>query len=429
MDQLEKQIDKEEFQEIRSMAAFKVLGTQFQTFIKSHIYLGDEYVIMTRKYFLEYTQRKIREIRDTLVQHMEYVRKSIDKKSLHKRDYNNRVNERQMQKTEEKVDTSKALDASLVDTESIVRQPIVFKSERPRTLKPRFASQVDVNDDLSKLVTTYYLPKEREFVVVKPHHVIVSGKSSNSSKNMPRFSSNDMVHNHYLYEARKKTQEKGRNSKPSVMPYARSQTIANGSKPKPRINNQNSRNWPASKSNFVMTKPVPIAEHSRNSRNFLDSKHFVCLTCQKCVFNANHDYCVTKFLNKVNLRAEVPSHKTTKRYRLVEKMSIAKKPERQILTRHSSELAIQDHNDEQSSSKLVPDIVPPTNKTSTSQQELELLFSPMYEEYFNTRNPRVSKSSALSNNSTQHDTQPTLNDLPIFEPINPPTNVNAKENM
>ncbi|GJW65908.1 hypothetical protein Tco_0117792 [Tanacetum coccineum] len=64
MDQLEKKLDNEEFQEIGSMAAFKVLETQFQMFIKSRIYLDDEYT------------------------------------------------------TEEKVDTSKALDASLVDIES-----------------------------------------------------------------------------------------------------------------------------------------------------------------------------------------------------------------------------------------------------------------------------------------------------------------------
>ncbi|GJW62560.1 hypothetical protein Tco_0111895 [Tanacetum coccineum] len=38
-----------------------------------------------------------------------------------------------------------------------------------------------------------------------------------------RYISNDMVHNHYLEEAKKKTQESGRNSEPSVMPSARSQ--------------------------------------------------------------------------------------------------------------------------------------------------------------------------------------------------------------
>ncbi|GKD76636.1 hypothetical protein Tco_1339257, partial [Tanacetum coccineum] len=50
-----------------------------------------------------------------------------------------------------------------------------------------------------------------------------------------------------------------------------------------------------------------------------------------------------------------------------------------------SELGIQDHSNEPSSSKLVPKVVPLTDKTATSQQELELLFSPMYEEYFNAR--------------------------------------------
>ncbi|GKB48104.1 hypothetical protein Tco_0898857 [Tanacetum coccineum] len=125
--------------------------------------------------------------------------------------------------------------------------------------KPRFASQVDVNNDLSKPVTTHYLPKEREFAVVKPHHVIASSKSRNSSKNMPRFSSNDMVYNHYLDEAKKKTQERGRNSIPSVMPSARSTSTSNGSKPKPMINNQNSGNWLVSKSSCLTTKTA----HSR----------------------------------------------------------------------------------------------------------------------------------------------------------------------
>ncbi|GJT03286.1 hypothetical protein Tco_0824455 [Tanacetum coccineum] len=176
--------------------------------------------------------------------------------------------------------------------QSVVRQPTAFKSERPSFSKQRFASQVDVNDDLSKPVTTHYLPKERESAIAKPHHMIAPGSS--------RYSSNDMVHNHYLEEAKKKTQESSRNSEPSVMPSARSQSTTNGSKPKPRINNQKSRNWPESKSSCVTTKTVPIAEHSRNSRSFFDSKHFVCSTCQKCVFYANHDSCVTKFLNEVN---------------------------------------------------------------------------------------------------------------------------------
>ncbi|GJZ22864.1 hypothetical protein Tco_0559903 [Tanacetum coccineum] len=153
--------------------------------------------------------------------------------------------------------------------QSVVRQPTGFKSERPKSSKPWFASQVDVNNDLPKPVTTHYLPRERESAFAKPHHVIASSESRNSAKNMPRFSSNDMVHNQYLEEARKKTQESGKNSRPSVVPSARLQSTANDCKSKPRIDNQKSRNWPASKSSCVTTKTVPIAEHSRNSRIFL----------------------------------------------------------------------------------------------------------------------------------------------------------------
>nr|GFC16708.1 hypothetical protein [Tanacetum cinerariifolium] len=81
-------------------------------------YLNDEYVAMTCNYFIQYTQQSILEFHDTLTQHLESVKKSIDDRVQLKREYDSWVNERQMQTTEEKVDMSKALDASSVDTES-----------------------------------------------------------------------------------------------------------------------------------------------------------------------------------------------------------------------------------------------------------------------------------------------------------------------
>ncbi|GJZ81587.1 hypothetical protein Tco_0646581 [Tanacetum coccineum] len=78
------------------MASFKVLETQFQMFIKSRIYLDDEYVVMARNYFLQYTQLVIPEFRDTLIHHMDFVKKSIDERAQHKQEYDSRVNDRQM---------------------------------------------------------------------------------------------------------------------------------------------------------------------------------------------------------------------------------------------------------------------------------------------------------------------------------------------
>nr|GFB20494.1 hypothetical protein [Tanacetum cinerariifolium] len=118
VEQLEKQLDKEDFQEIGFMSAFKVLETQFQMFITNRDYLNDEYVAMTRNYFIQYTGHAIPEFHDTLIQHLESVNKTINERVQLKREYDSWVNERQMQITEEKVDTSKPLDVSSVDTES-----------------------------------------------------------------------------------------------------------------------------------------------------------------------------------------------------------------------------------------------------------------------------------------------------------------------
>ncbi|GKA33180.1 hypothetical protein Tco_0719547 [Tanacetum coccineum] len=124
---------------------------------------------------------------------------------------------------------------------------------------------------------------------------------------MPNFSSNDMVHNHYLEEAKKKTQERDRNSKTKVMSSAKLQKTVN---------------------------VVPNADHSRNSSSFADSKHIVCLTCLNCVVNANHDACVTKFLKEVNSHANVQSHKTRNSNKPVEQKIHTQKPGRQIFLGH-----------------------------------------------------------------------------------------------
>ncbi|GJU41404.1 hypothetical protein Tco_1194361 [Tanacetum coccineum] len=140
------------------------------------------------------------------------------------------------------------------------RQLKCFKSARAQMSKQRFATQVDVNKNLSKPVTQHYLPKKTESTFAKPDHMIASSSSRNSSKNMPRFSSNDMVHNHYLDAAKKKIQERDRNSTTSVPTSVRIQTTTDDRKPNPRSNNQTSRSLPVSKSSRVTITAVPKAD-------------------------------------------------------------------------------------------------------------------------------------------------------------------------
>ncbi|GJS42977.1 hypothetical protein Tco_0568020 [Tanacetum coccineum] len=164
VDQLEKQLDKEEFQEIGSMAAFRVLKTQFQKFINSRLSLDDDDGLMTHKYFLACTRTEIQQFCDTLIQHMESVKKSIDERALHKREYDSRVNEKQMQK--KKVDTSKALDASLVDSRET-------ESEKHNTSS---RSGNDINADDADIRPIYDEEPMTEVQLTADHNVFAIGQ-------------------------------------------------------------------------------------------------------------------------------------------------------------------------------------------------------------------------------------------------------------
>nr|GEX03558.1 hypothetical protein [Tanacetum cinerariifolium] len=63
----------------------------------------------------------------------------------------------------------------------------------------------------------------------------------------------------------------------------------------------------------------------------------------------------------------------------------------------------------------------------SSQQELDLLFDPLYDEFFTIGTSSNNKSSSPTNNSNQQDTQPTTNIQPTSAPSTP-TYVHAKEN-
>ncbi|GJY03248.1 retrovirus-related pol polyprotein from transposon TNT 1-94 [Tanacetum coccineum] len=72
-------------------------------------------------------------------------------------------------------------------------------------------------------------------------------------------------------------------------------------------------------------------------------------------------------------------------------------------------------------------VFPSADTTVPSQQELDLLFGPLYDEFFNDGTSRVNKSSSPIDDSAQQDTLPSTNIHPTTEPSSP-TNVHAEEN-
>ncbi|GJV22872.1 hypothetical protein Tco_1375567 [Tanacetum coccineum] len=101
LDQLEKHLAKEEFQELESFNGFR---------------------------------------------HMEYLKESIQESAKHKREYERRMNDRKMQSKEGKVDSSKVLDAGLAGPESKE-----IESEKHGT-SSRSMNDIHAGDALIKLV-------------------------------------------------------------------------------------------------------------------------------------------------------------------------------------------------------------------------------------------------------------------------------------
>ncbi|GJY74188.1 retrovirus-related pol polyprotein from transposon TNT 1-94 [Tanacetum coccineum] len=72
-------------------------------------------------------------------------------------------------------------------------------------------------------------------------------------------------------------------------------------------------------------------------------------------------------------------------------------------------------------------VSPSADTTVPSQQELDLLFGPLYDEFFNDGTSRVNKSSSPTDDSAKQDTLPSTNIHPTTIPSTP-THVNAEEN-
>nr|GEX87369.1 hypothetical protein [Tanacetum cinerariifolium] len=224
--------------------------------------------------------------------------------------------------------------------QSVVRQPTAFKSERPRISKPQFSSQVDVNNDLSKPVTTHYLPKGKESACAKPHHMIAPGSS--------RYISNDIVHNHYLEEAKKRHKKANEVNSHAKVPS----------------NKRTHRNKPIEHISFENKPERQIPKGHRFSIKKTSVMHEKTITPRSCLGWKP----TGKIFKYVGLRW-VPTRKifTSSTNKVDSELTngsnndITNQYECKQTLDVNAELRIHDHNNESSSSKLVPKVVPPAN--------------------------------------------------------------------
>nr|GEZ36090.1 Gag-Pol polyprotein [Tanacetum cinerariifolium] len=364
VEQLEKQLDKEDFLEIGSMVAFNVLETQFQMFITSHVYLNDEYVAMTHNYFIQYTQQAISEFRDTLIQHLESVKKSIDKRVQLKREYDSWVNERQMQTTKQKVDTSKAIDASSVETKSS-RTKSKEQDTSSRSGNDAHDDGADIRPiyDEEPMATVQTTAEINVFAIGQQHteqpefnnegEVVKNVEECHDTCPLPAILSDNQIPKHSYQSLESK------NRKPMLQSHRNQSVVRQPTtfkSDRPRISNPR---WKPTGKIFktVGLRWVPTGKIFASSTTKVDSEPLNCLNAD--ITNQNEcEQTLDVSVGTLDLSA-ADAH--------------------------------------------VP-----------SQQELDLLFGPLYDEFFNA-------------GSNPKDTQPTTNIQPTLAPSTP-TYVHAEEN-
>ncbi|GJZ91975.1 hypothetical protein Tco_0664040 [Tanacetum coccineum] len=423
---------------------------------------------MTDKYFVEYTGIEVKHFRDTLLQHMVNVKKSVAERTL---DVDLVVTENSGTESEVQDDSSRLgndTDADDADIRPIYdEEPVaevqltaecnIYAIGQQHTEQPEIINEGRVDqypeqrqvkshmlDSSPDNQTTDYSKQslesenilfkktvaqfQKDFSRKEAHcialelkyqyqalksrqHGQILNETSNKAKNKKEIDVLEIMKielEHSLAKLHKENETLKKHYKDLF------QSTADGSKPKPRSTNHSTRSLPVSKSSCVTITAVPKADHSKSSSSFSDSKHFVYSTCHKCVFNANHDACITKLLKEVNSHAKIQSHKTRNNNKPVDQNSHTRKPSRQWITyrmlfrsctaRNDSEPTLGSNVDISNihESKQTLDLSAGTSINVQKEQsldlsaELESVFGPLFDEYLNGENQVVLKSSAVT---------------------------------
>ncbi|GJX66531.1 retrovirus-related pol polyprotein from transposon TNT 1-94 [Tanacetum coccineum] len=199
-------------------------------------------------------------------------------------------------------------NAQRIPKPSVLEKPTPFLDslERKRFSKTESVNKTNVSKGSSKPVTAHILPQNRK-QAVRNTHVIKPGmyqidtrttqtrapQLPQTSRNTnPRVSTSTGV-NHSTSVSRpqlKSTQIKDK-------------VVKNNSQVKFKKTEVEDHHRISSVSN--KTKSVTACNDNLKSRT--SNVNAVCATCGKCVFNSNHDDCVSKYINDVNARTKKPN--------------------------------------------------------------------------------------------------------------------------
>nr|GEV00808.1 hypothetical protein [Tanacetum cinerariifolium] len=286
------------------------------------------------------------------------VKKSVAKRTHHRRQYDIKVNKRQMQTHACKVDSSKALDTDLVVMESNMTE---FGKQDTSSSSENYLTHV-VDADIRPV------HNQMPFVEIDSNTTPDSTNMSHKGGEIDQDAEQYQTYKE-LYDSIKKTRIQTKDHNDSLIAQVNSKTVekadlkaqiqekifANAAlKNELRKLKGNNVNTNFAKPS-ILGKPVlqplrnqsvvrqPIAFRSErpkfskkgSSRNSSKESYWSNDMAHKyylknCIFNANHDDCITKFLKEVNSRAKVQSPKFRNNIYLAKRIPNVNKPERRF---------------------------------------------------------------------------------------------------
>ncbi|GJY91435.1 retrovirus-related pol polyprotein from transposon TNT 1-94 [Tanacetum coccineum] len=198
-------------------------------------------------------------------------------------------------------------NAQRIPKPSVLGKPTPFSDslKRKSFSKTKSVTKTNVSEGLSKPVTTQILPQTasqavRNTNVIKPGMYQIDTLTSQTRA--PQLS------------------QTFRNTNPRVS--TSTGVIHNTSVSIPQLRSTQMKEKVMHNNSQVKFKKTEVEEHHRISSIYNKTKsvtacndnlkvktsnvNLVCATCGKCVFNSNHDACVSKFLNDVNARSKKP---------------------------------------------------------------------------------------------------------------------------
>ncbi|GJZ06221.1 hypothetical protein Tco_0540014 [Tanacetum coccineum] len=189
-------------------------------------------------------------------------------------------------------------NAQRIPKPSVLGKPAPFSDslERKSFLQTKSVPKTNVSESLSKPIITQILPQTAR-QSIRNTNVIKAGMYQINTRTTQSLAP--------------KLPQTSRNTNPSMSNVSRPQLRSTQIKDKVVPNNSQ-----------VKFKKTEVEDHHRISsisnktksvtacndslKSTTSNVNAICATCGKCVFNSNHDACVSKFLNDVNARTKKP---------------------------------------------------------------------------------------------------------------------------